>query len=243
MEHMDRNFRRNVNARRTWGFLLIVFGGVLLGHVFNIFPNRVWDVIWSWEMLLIVVGVFSLVNNQSKVLGIVLISLGTFFLFDHYWDFPYHVRRAFWPAVIIVFGAYLALSPHRHFRPRRKDGSMEDDRDFIDEVSIFGGGDKIVTSNQFKGGRITSIFGGSKINLMNSGLANGTNILDTFCVFGGTTIILPAGWNVRLEVSSIFGGFSDKRERMPNLVYDQEKILVIKGVAIFGGGEVKSFGI
>ncbi len=137
----------------------------------------------------------------------------------------------------------MVISPPKYFKSRNKKGSREDERDFIDEVSIFGGGEKIVTSSQFKGGRITSIFGGSKINLMNSSLAEGNNVIDIFCTFGGTTIIVPAGWTVKVEVVSIFGGFSDKRERMPNLVFDQDRTLIIKGVAIFGGGEVKSFGM
>ena len=242
MERMGHEVKRNHNTRKTWGILLVIFGGILIANAFDLLPYRLRDIIWSWEMLLIVVGVFSLVNNQSKVIGIVLISLGTFFLVENYWDFPYYVRQAFWPSVVVVFGLYLILSPPRYFKGR-KDRNKEDSRDFIDEVSVFGGGEKMVTSNEFKGGRITSVFGGSKINLMNSDLAVGENIIDTFSMFGGTTIIVPAGWNVRVEVAAIFGGFSDKRERMPNLVFDQEKVLVIKGLAIFGGGEVKSFGM
>jgi predicted membrane protein len=110
-------------------------------------------------------------------------------------------------------------------------------------VAVFSGGDRIITSQNFKGGRITSIFGGSKINLMNSKLAEGPQVLDTMSVFGGSTIIVPADWTVRVEVVAIFGGFSDRRERMPNIVYDQNTMLVIKGMAIFGGGEVKTFGV
>jgi len=242
MERMEHDIRRHSSTRKTWGVLLVIFGGLLIANAFDILPYRLKDIIISWEMLLIVIGVFSLVNNQSKVIGIVLISLGTFFLFENYWDFPYYVRKAFWPSVVMVFGLYLILSPPRYFR-HRKDRDKEDSRDFIDEVSIFGGGEKVVTSNEFKGGRVTSIFGGSKINLMNSQLAVGENIIDTFSLFGGCTIIVPAGWNVRVQVASIFGGFSDKRERMPNLVFDQERVLVIKGLAIFGGGDVKSFGL
>ena len=242
MERMGHEVKRNHNTRKTWGILLVILGGILIANAFDLLPYRLRDIIWSWEMLLIVVGVFSLVNNQSKVIGIVLISLGTFFLVENYWDFPYYIRKAFWPSVVVVFGLYLILSPPKYFK-RRKDRNKEDSRDFIDEVSVFGGGEKMVTSNEFKGGRITSVFGGSKINLMNSQLAVGENIIDTFSMFGGTTIIVPAGWNVRVEVAAIFGGFSDKRERMPNLVFDQEKVLIVKGLAIFGGGEVKSFGM
>ncbi len=239
---MGHEARKSHNTRKTWGILLVILGGFLIANAFEILPYKLKDIFWSWEMLLIVIGVFSLVNNQSKVIGIVLISLGTFFMFENFWDFPYYVREAFWPSVVVVFGLYLILSPPRYFK-NRKERNREDSRDFIDEVIIFGGSEKMVTSNEFKGGRATSIFGGSKINLMNSELAVGENILDTFSMFGGTTIIVPAGWNVRVEVASIFGGFSDKRQRMPNLVFDQEKVLLIKGLAIFGGGEVKSFGM
>ncbi len=242
MERMEQEVKRSSNTRKTWGILLVIFGGLFFLNAFDIIPYRLRDILWSWEMLLIVVGVFSLVNNQSKVIGIVLISMGTFFLFENYWDFPYYVRKAFWPSVVMVSGLYLIISPPRYFK-NRKERNKEDSRDFIDEVSIFGGSERVVTSNEFKGGRTISIFGGSKINLMNSQLADGENILDTFGMFGGTTIIVPAGWNVQIQVASIFGGFSDKRERMPNLVFDQEKVLVIKGLAIFGGGEVKSFGL
>lgn len=243
MERMNKPRRAQNNARRTWGIVAIVVGAILMANVFHVFPMKIWDMIWSWQMLLIVVGLVSFLNNESKFFGVVLISLGVFFMIDDFWYFPPELRRAFWPAVLIVFGVYLVASPPKYFRPRRKNSPEEDDRDFLDEVSVFGGGEKTVTSNQFKGGKITSVFGGSKINLMNSELAVGDQILDTFSLFGGSTIIVPAGWNIRIEVVSIFGGFSDKRERMPNLVFDQDKVLIIKGVAIFGGGEVKSFGL
>ncbi len=243
MNQMDSHSTRRNNSRTTWGLLLILLGAVLLAQVFHIFPYRVWDVIWSWQMILIVIGLFSLVNNQSKVIGIVLISIGAFFLIEDYWVFPEYLRRAFWPAVLIVFGGYLVISPPKYFKSRKGQRGKEDGRDFLEEVSIFGGGEKVVTSNEFKGGRITSIFGGSKINLMNSQLADGNNIIDTFSLFGGTTLIVPAGWTVKVEVTSIFGGFSDKRQRMPNLVFDQQKALIVKGLAIFGGGEVKSYGM
>ena len=41
------------------------------------------------------------------------------------------------------------------------------------------------TSKEFKGGKLTSIFGGTDLNLVNADLAWGTNILDVFVLFGG----------------------------------------------------------
>jgi predicted membrane protein len=256
MERMDQEFRkpgrpdrpvwdrrRHVNSRRGWGVVLILLGLVLFANVFNLLPYGVWDVIFSWEMLLIVIGVLSLINNRSVVPGLILIAIGLYFMGVHHWELPYYLKKAFWPAILLIFGLYLIISPPRYFRHWHKSGAQEDNRDFIDEVAVFSGGDRIVTSQNFKGGRIVSVFGGSKINLMSAKLAPGAQILDTMSVFGGSTVIVPAGWTVKVEVTSIFGGFSDKRERMANLVYDQETMLVIKGLAIFGGGEVKSFGL
>lgn len=257
MERMDRDFRtgrrhespvfdrrRHINSRRGWGVLLILVGLIALGNVFDIIPYEVRRVLISWQMFLIAIGVISLINNRSVVPGIFLIAIGGISLVNHFYVFPEYWRHAFWPLVLLLFGVYLIVAPPRYLRnwktPEKPQG---DNMDFIDEVAIFSGGDRIITSQNFKGGRILSIFGGSKINLMNAKLAEGPQVLDTLSIFGGSNVIVPAGWTVKVEVVAVFGGFSDKRERMPNLVYDQNTMLVIKGMAIFGGGEVKSYGI
>jgi hypothetical protein len=257
MERIDKDFtrenrhnrpvfdqRRHMNNRRGWGILLILVAVVLIANVFDFFPYDIKQMVFSWQMLLIAIGVISLVNNRSMVPGIFLIAIGGFSLANHYWEFAETWRQAFWPIVLLLIGIYLIVAPPRYLRNWR--GPVQgggDNRDFIDEVAVFSGGDRIITSQNFKGGRILSIFGGSKINLMHAKLAEGQQVLDTLSIFGGSNVIVPASWTVKVEVVAIFGGFSDKRERLPNLVYDENTMLVIKGMAIFGGGEVKSYGI
>jgi hypothetical protein len=58
-------------------------------------------------------------------------------------------------------------------------------------------------------------------------------------LFGGSNLIVPDDWKVKSEVVSILGGFSDKRLIVPNP--DTEKTLLVKGVVIFGGLELKSY--
>jgi hypothetical protein len=42
------------------------------------------------------------------------------------------------------------------------------------------------------------------------------------------------------HLAALFGGFSDERyKRNPQLLKDPEKVLVIKGVVLFGGDEIK----
>lgn len=241
--HHHSDHQRHVNNRRSWGMLLIVVGLVLFANAFDLIPVDVKEIILSWQMLLIVIGVISMINNRSLLPGIIIMAIGGFFMINEFWELSDVWRHAFWPIVILFIGVYLIVAPPKSFRPNQKTGNpVGDSRDFIDEVAVFSGGDRIITSKNFKGGRIVSVFGGSDINLMNAQLAEGVQVIETTNVFGGANIIVPAGWTVKVEVTAIFGGFSDKRPKMPNLVYDEKTMLVIRGVAIFGGGEVKSFG-
>ncbi len=144
----------------------------------------------------------------------------------------------------IVFAiAFIALGLYIILNKREKEKIESDQlrKDYIDDVAIFGGGTKIVTSDNFKGGNITAVFGGSEINLKGCILSEGTNVIDVLCVFGGTTLIVPQDWNIVLNITPIFGGFSNKLIKDPNTVPDQNKTLIIKGLVVFGGGEIKSY--
>ncbi len=106
-------------------------------------------------------------------------------------------------------------------------------------MAIFGGGHKVIITENFSGGNITAIFGGSEIDLSNCKLAEGENVIDVLLMFGGTSIFVPKEWNINVNVTPLFGGFSNKWRRNFSGPFDTTHTLVIKGVAIFGGGEIK----
>jgi hypothetical protein len=108
------------------------------------------------------------------------------------------------------------------------------------DLSILWGTKKMITSNNFTGGKATSIFGYSEIDLTNCKLDNKSVVIDILGIFGGSTLIVPKEWNVVLDVFSLFSGFSSKIRRTPETKVDMEKTLIIKGFVIFGYGEVKS---
>jgi len=110
--------------------------------------------------------------------------------------------------------------------------------DFIDSTSIFGDGKHYVVSQNFKGGDIVNIMGGSTVNLMRADL-KGPATLEVVQLFGGTTIIAPSHWVIQPEMASIFGGIEDKRFHTPT-VPDRSKVLYIKGTSIFGGITIKT---
>ena len=58
-------------------------------------------------------------------------------------------------------------------------------------------------------------------------------------IFGGTKIIVPAHWEVKSDMTAIFGGIDDKRAPSPTV--DHSKVLVLDGTSIFGGIELVSY--
>lgn len=205
----------------------------------------------SWQMLLIVIGIYNLTSSQHKTGGVILILVGSLFLVNKFDHLPFHVWSVIWPSILIIVGISILYNHTRRKNYTFSDGKTTvfddgntttvDDADTIDEVSIFSGSEKQITSKNFRGGKITSIFGGSEINLTKAELSTGRNQLEVFYMFGGSTIIVPPDWDVRIDVVAIFGGFSDKRYHQKVVASDYNKQIVVKGLVIFGGGEIKSY--
>lgn len=226
---------KRFDKRLFFGLILLVVGVVILGSNFHIIPFGVRRILFNWRMILIVVGIVMLASNNNKGLGLVLILIGAFFYTPFLFHFPFNFRELFWPVVFIGLGVLLIVR-----RGSNGNKYLSDNDDFIDDVSIFGGGDVQIKTNSFKGGRTTSVFGGSNFSLQHAKLAPGTNVIDVFALFGGSKFIIPSDWKIKTDVISIFGGFSDKRFTTPQSEAETDKLLIIKGIVIFGGGEIKS---
>ncbi|MCW8811436.1 MAG: cell wall-active antibiotics response protein [Ignavibacteriaceae bacterium] len=230
------------DKRIVLGLILIFLGGIFLLNTMDILHFRFAHVVFSWPFIMLVIGLIVLINTEKKFLGGILSGIGALFLIPRIFPEVDYNAGIIFPIILIVLGAYIILK-RRNIESHTDSfpGTSKINKDKIDDVSIFGGGTKIISSSNFQGGNVTAIFGGSEINLMNCQLADGDNVLDVLCVFGGTTIIVPKEWNVVINVTSILGGFSNKAIRNPSVVIDQSKTLHIKGLAMFGGGEVKTY--
>jgi predicted membrane protein len=191
-------------------------------------------------MILIVFGVYNLFFTQSRVFGYILIAVGGFFMIPEIFTVSYDFKRNFWPIILILVGLFIIF---RHGFSKREPINMnvdEMDTQFIDEFNVFSGSEKKISMKNFKGGKITSIFGGSEIDLLDTELSLETNVIDIFYLFGGSSIKVPNDWIVINKVTAILGGFADKRHVSTPTIPDPKKTLVLRGFVMFGGGEVVS---
>ena len=234
------------NKRVVTGGIFLVVGSLLLLDNLDIFRFDIPSYFFHWYTFLILLGVFFATVKEKVGLGLTLIIIGGIFLLDemsyyYYWDIDFRDFANFWPLIFVAIGLSLIFK-HRNGNEgshQKKSFDSESESDYVDELSVFSGSERIITSKEFKGGKMTSIFGGTSLNLVNSDLAQGTNILDVFVLFGGTDIVVPSDMNVKVNVTAIFGGFSDDRKMIAENENNNGKELVIKGLVLFGGGEVK----
>jgi predicted membrane protein len=240
------------DGRILAGLFLLLIGAVFLMKElsFPFFPH--W--LFSWPMILIAVGMYTGIRHQFHSIGwLIPILIGGIFLVDQV-DLGYDIHRFIVPAIIISIGLVMILRPRRN-RDRQRPGWTDwrrektvagasgnapdySSEDFFDSTAIFGAVKKIVISKNFKGGDITCFMGGCEIDFRQADMTQPA-VLDLSLVFGGGKIIVPSNWQVRNQITPVFGGIEDKRQAP--ISNNPDKILILKGTCFFGGLEIKSF--
>lgn len=234
-----------------------VFTGILIITLGVLWLLRRMDLhipywILSWEMIMIIVGVFiGLSDNFRKPSSWILIGLGGFFLLNDLFYIPFNIWQFFWPALVIIIGLIILIRPGKAFVFGKKpedlfgsrhnfsdeDGFQKGDK--LDVVAVFNGLKKIVTSKNFLGGEVVTVFGGSEINLMQADFSQPIKI-EAVVIFGGLKLIVPRNWEVRTDVVTILAGTEDKRMSSIEVI-PEDKIIQISGVVIFGGVDIVSY--
>ena len=242
---------------RVWGgLILIAAGGLLLAKKLGAdIPNWV----LSWHMLLIALGLLiGFKSNFKNAGGFIMILIGGGFLISDIIP-NINIQDFVWPGILIILGIAFILKPRVNI-PKRSwkkwsDHSMEnhhkyeynesspfnmnDNAEFIEINAVFGGVKKIVLSKNFKGAEINAFMGGAEINLQQADIKQPVAI-EVNNVFGGTKIFIPSNWDIKNEISTVFGGVEDKRS-MNLPAPDITKSIILRGTCVFGGIEIKNF--
>jgi predicted membrane protein len=245
--HQAREERRQIkqenrhlhNNRPIIGVVLVLAGLFLVMRNTGFFPEFIDHVIFSWPMLLVVIGLVMTLGAAEKTSGVIVMAVGGFFLIPMIFRETFHAYNMFWPSIFIIVGVIFIATKRRGWNAVSTTAMTGDD--YIDIVNIFSGGERQIVSENFKGGKISAVFGGTEIDLTKAKLAPGRNELEIACIFGGATLIVPDDWNISISVTPVLGGFTDSRKLLPGRTVDSTRQLVIKGAVIFGGGEIKSY--
>jgi predicted membrane protein len=119
----------------------------------------------------------------------------------------------------------------------RTSTTPEPDADEIDLVATFGPLDYKSTASSFRGGSVTTWFGGGTLDLREATLDPAGATIRANALFGGGNLIVPDDWRVETKLVGI-GGAGDGRPDGNRA--EGAPTLRLEGVAIFGGWGVSS---
>ncbi len=242
---INKNKMKNSDKKKgqEWfGGLVLVAGLLFLCRTMGLdLPHWV----FTWPMLLVGIGLIIGITHQFKdTAWLILVLIGGLFLVDDITGMNINFSSFIFPAILIAIGLKII------FKKRNKkvivfdeeSGTVVNDEreeDSIEIISIFGGSKKTIISKNFKGGELVSVFGGNELNLTQVDIVRVAK-LDILQIMGGTKLIVPSNWKIKSEIVNIFGGFDDKRQNLQGQD-TSDKILILEGVSIFGGIDIRSY--
>lgn len=199
--------------------------------VFTIYGLTI-EAVWAffWPAFFVGIGI-TLLFDRNITPGIIFIIIGLAILASkvlslNFWS-------TFWPLILILGGISILFKKDDQIKINSAEKSSNDD--FITDTVLFWGVEKKITSKNFKGGEINAIFGGYQLDLREADISKDNAELNINCAFGGVEIFVPKNCRVITNGTGILGGWT------PNLPSNKidEPILTIKGVAAFGGVDIK----
>ena len=230
--------RGNFRGSFAWGGVILFVGVVLLlDHLGVISAAGLWR---FWPMILILAGIVNLLNECSRVWGVCLLIAGVLLQLGEF-GFVHVTWAVLWPVLIIGVGISLMLGSLKARKLTDGREQVSTGPGALNEVAVFSGVEKRVMGKNFRGGRLVAIFGGIEIDLWQAEMEGDTAILHVDAIFGGVELRVPDTWLVSSEGQGIFGGYSDTtRLNPPSDPNQPRKTLVVRGMALFGGVEIRN---
>lgn len=223
--------------RRYWPVILIVWGAGLalgyggrfgrgLGPGFGI-HRLLWGGMWM------VTGGLLLLQNFGYIHG--------------------DVWQVIWPVMLIFLGISFLLRKRWQGLPPGGQGvsagglgsgpssPLGGGANSLDEATIFGGVNRRIDSQDFEGGRLSSVFGGIEIDLRKANTKKEEIVIEADAVFGGIELMVPEHWRVTVQGAGIFGGYEDQTHSSPAASPDEKRPhLIVTGSAVFGGVSIRN---
>ncbi|NQV29665.1 MAG: hypothetical protein HQ508_02140 [Candidatus Marinimicrobia bacterium] len=186
---------------------VIIIGAIFLLQSLNIMHLGHFVGEW-WPLILVAVGFLKLQNDDRRngailfIAGLVLLSATLDFI---NWGSIFKL----WPLAILYVGVSMLLKSKGKPGLSFSNVSSIDD-DFVTASAIFGGVEKSVHSDNFKGANIMALFGGVELDLTGAKAIESGCVVNVTALFGGTEIRVPENWNIIVTGTPIFGGVEDK---------------------------------
>jgi hypothetical protein len=224
---------RWLTGRLVFGIFIVLVGVVFILDEFGLADAG--QVLRNWPLVLVVAGLLKLVQPggaPGRVVGAVLVVAGAGLLLDVHdrIDFDWDVV---FPILLVLVGAFIV---RRALAGPPSAAPDAGGADTVHGFAVLGGLTRRSASRAFRGGDASAVLGACEIDLTQAELAPGGAVLDTFAFWGGIEVRVPPDWQVEVRGTPLLGAFEDSTRTTGG----GDKRLVVTGLAIMGGVEVKT---
>ena len=219
-----------------WGF---VFIGVGLIWGLNVLGFTKIDLFFNgwWTLFIIIPCFIGLFQEKEKTGNCIGLGIGVILLLccQNILNFTM-VWKLLIPIILIAVGiSFFGKNVISNKFNQEVKKIKESNQKTNEYCATFAGQNINFDHQEFKGAELTAVFGGIKCDLRQATFTK-DQVIQSTAIFGGVEIYVPAGIQVRIKSTPIFGGVSDKtiqnnKEQMP--------ILYVNATCVFGGVEIK----
>jgi predicted membrane protein len=243
----------------AWGVIIVLVGVCLLLYNAGVIPFN--PLARYWPVLLILFGVMNLMTHSGRFFGFLLILAGAFLQLNKL-GLTHLTFADLWPVALIALGLLLmwgSLETRGFIRAKKRvfndfreqvagavggvsSGVADPPPGALNAVAIFGGCERRLSTKNFRGGKATAVLGGIELDFRDAdiGSENGEAVLEINCVLGGVEIRVPENWHVYSRTVPVLGGYEDTSRQAGDTAGVRPKTLVITGMVVLGGVEIKN---
>jgi|HubBroStandDraft_6_1064221.scaffolds.fasta_scaffold58846_3 hypothetical protein len=239
----------------------------LLRNVGVLYFDDIWQ---YWPVILIVIGISHLTNTHSAsrvTSGLIIGCIGTVFLLRNLGYIYADVWQYLWPGILIAVGLSILVKhlegrdqsfgpgspppgtgnpfssppgPGNAFSPGSGFTATTSGANYLHAECVFSGTRQKIDTQDFLGGKVTTVFGGAEIDLRSAGTKREEISIKAEAVFGGIELWVPSHWQTIVRGTGVFGSFEDKTFPAAPGASAHPPRLVVTGAAVFGGVIVKN---
>ena len=228
------------SARLFIGLIIIALGAILLCDNLGLFDARyVLRNLWPLAMVAVgVVMVRSPDHRRGRAWGWVLITVGIWIFAGKIGWIHVSLWQLLIPGLLLFVGGTLVWrSVSGPPKERLGPATPDDHAEFVRSFALMSSCELRPVSRPFRGADLSAVMGAISLDLSDARMEGDSVTVEVFGFWSGIEINVPPDWTVTSKVTTLMGGFIDKRR--PTSVLPT-KTLIVRGMIVMSGIEVKN---
>ena len=232
---------KGFSPRMVFGLLFIFFGVILTLERSGYIENA-WSLLRFWPVFLVFAGVakvFSPAGDRSRFNGGLLILVGGWMTLEALGFLDISIFDL-WPLLLVLVGIRFVWQGSVEDPKASRPSAPGEGASVVNAIAALGGATRRNNSADFRGGDLVAVMGGCEVDLRHAQIQQGPAVIDAFAFWGGVEVRVPEDWTVRVDGIALLGAYEDNTSPLAEDPLGPRQELVVKGMAIMGGVEIKN---